>query len=273
MRPTCSAFLVTGSLVLFAACGSETPPEEPLARIDLRAATGRSDVAPVGVTIDATTGTRYLFDETDGLYRINADRSVTMVMPMADLPVSAFPVRPPYTDIVALGPDRFALTAIGDGFMLDLTAQTLELYFCYVPGDLPEVLDQRTDALTYDPVADRLYAQPRTFDAGGNLQWAQVASFERDTGVDLFWYDVPDDVVTTGMTIIPGRAGELLLGQDDQLSRFDITTSQLTELDDLSRFGIDSIQGLAIDPVARTLLVVDNQTDEVVEIELARLGL
>ena len=115
------------------------------------------------------TGKTCVLDDAAGLYRVAPDGTAALVRALAALPTPDVPVRPPFTDVVALGDGRFALTAIGDGYLLDLGADTMRQYFCYEPGGFPEDEEQRTTAVTYDPVAARLYAQPRTFDAAGAL--------------------------------------------------------------------------------------------------------
>ena len=85
------------------------------------------------------------------------------------------------------------------------------------------------------------------------------------------WYGAGSEVAATGMISIPDVG--LVLGQGSRLARFDLATSQSIPLDDLRRFGVRSIDGLAIDALAGTLVVVDKQTDAVFDIELSRLAL
>lgn len=261
MRPA-SRLAVLASL----AAGCTSPPtEEPSGRLDLRAAMGERDVQPVGVAVDPT-GARYVFDETAGLYQVTAT-GATMILPMAAMPDPGVELRPPFTDLVAVGPERFAITALGDGFLLDVGLRTMQQHFCYVPDELPVEQDQRTDAVTYDPDTRLLHAQPRTFDAEGVLIASQVASYDAVSGVDVAWYDVPRELAAGGMAMVPGVG--LVVGAGSELLAF--ADSGLTPLDDLARFGVASISGLAVD--GTQLLVLDDRTDALVTIDLAALGL
>lgn len=259
--------------LLLVGCGTDPrEPEEPVARTSLRSLFGAPDVAPVGVTV-AADGQRFVLDEQRGLYRLDGEHAISIVS-MSSMYPSDKPLELPITDIVALGPDLFAVTALNDGFLLDTHAQTLTQHFCYLPGDdgsTPRVITQRTDALAYDAAAQRLWAQPLTFDAAGVFQYAQVAQYDRATGADLQWYSVKDEVHATGAVVIPEHG--LVLGQGSKLLAFDALQDQVTELDDLSRYGLHSIDGLAFDAVSGVLVVVDGTTDEVVDLDVSRLSL
>lgn len=261
--------LHVGLIALVAGCATDQPRETPTARLDLRQAMAVAAVDPVGVAI-ASNGERFVFDETLGLYRVDGDTAVAVV-PMSALLDPYAPIRLPFTDLTSIAPGLFALTAIGDGFLLDTSAMTLTQHFCYEPGGLPQDFTQRTDAIAYDPELDRLYAQPRTLDDRGEFQGAQLAGYERATGVDIEWYQVDDRVAATAMTVVAGVG--LIVGQGTILERFDVTTQRMSVVDDLARFGIRSIDGLAVDTVSATLVVVDRMTDELVEIELSQLSL
>ena len=252
--------------------GRGVVPEDPVARLPLAPLFGATDVVPVGVAV-APDGQRFVLDEQRGLSRLDGDRA-TSIVSMSSMWPSDQPLELPVTDIVSLGPDLFAVTALNDGFLLDTRAQTLTQHFCYLPGDdgdTPRVISQRTDALAYDAMAQRLWAQPRTFDAVGTFQFGQVAQYDRTSGQDLQWHAVADDVHATGAVILPG--GGLILGQGSYLLAFDPATDALTREDDLSRFGIESIDGLAFDVVKNVLVVVDGATDELVDLDVSRLSL
>lgn len=250
-----------------AAIGCTTPvePEAPAARVDLRAAMGRPDVTAVGIAVDPD-GVRYVFDETDGLYRA-ADGAFELVMPMAAMPDPGVAVRPPFTDLVAIGRGRFAITALGDGFLLDLGAATLAQHFCYEPGGFPTELTQRTDAVAFDATTDLIHAQPRTFDEAGEVVASQLATYQAANGIAIAWRDVPATFAAGGATFLPAHG--LVLGAADRLYTFD---DGLVPLDDLTRFGISSIAGLALDPAASQLLVLDAATDTLVALDLATLA-
>ncbi len=260
-------------LTLLVGCAADERIEPPAASLDLRAALGTdADLQPVGIAI-APDGKRYVFEEARGLYRLDGDNAVPVVS-MSNLPRADEPYTLPFTDLVALGPNQFALTAIGDGFVLDIQALTLQQHFCYLPGEgggTPVSITQRTDAIGYDAARNLLFAQPVTYDAAGTFQYSQVAVYSRTTGTDLEWHQAGNEVAATGMVV---RAdGSLVLGQGSKLSGYDRTTDTSTALDDLHRFGVRSIDGLAIDEAAGTLVVVDKVTDTVFDIELALLSL
>jgi hypothetical protein len=252
--------------LLVPACAD--PPPEPVARrVDLRAA-GLAAPHLAGVAIEPD-GSRLVLDDAAGLYRVAPDGTAALVRALAALPTPDVPVRPPFTDVVALGDGRFALTAIGDGYLLDLGADTMRQYFCYEPGGFPEDEEQRTTAVTYDPVAARLYAQPRTFDAAGALLRSEVAAYAADTGADVAWRSLPDELDAGGMV---ADADGLLLGAGSRLYRYDLTTYTLTATDDLARFGVGRIAGLGLDAAAQRLVVVDAARAELTELDLATLA-
>lgn len=260
--------VVVGSLALAGACTEAGPPggPEPRGPIDLTSVIGDLP-QPVGVAVDPS-GARWLFDEWRGLYRFDADGDFEWVLRIDELPTPDVPVRPPYTDLVAIGEGRFAITAIGDGYLLDTRLATMQQYFCYVPDELPPDYDQRTDAVTYDPVAKVLHAQPRTFEEG-TLVASQLATYSYQTGVDLEWHTLDLSVAAGGMAMLPGVDGPVL-GQGATLWRRD-GDGALVEHADLSRHGVVNIDGLALDAAAGTLLVVDNVADRLVEVPLDEL--
>ncbi len=265
--------LAIGLFAMLTGCAEDdVRPEPPLRRLDLRVAmqpTG--DINPVGLAI-APDGKRYIFEETAGLYRLDGDVAVAVV-PMSAMPDPGptAPLKLPFTDLVAIGPNTFAMTAIGDGYILDTSAMTLVQRFCYLPDETPRSLTQRTDGIAYDAAAGKLYAQPVTYDAAGVFQYAQVAGYELASGNDVEWYTAGTDVAATAMLVMPDVG--LVLGQGSRLTRFERHLGESILLDDLERFGVRSIDGLAIDPVAGTLVVVDKLTDTMFDIELARITL
>ena len=254
---------------LLAGCADQAGmPQAPVARIDLRAAFGVTAIEPVGIAV-APNGDRFVFDQTLGLYQL-VDGAAQPIVPMSAMPDPGTPITPPFTDITAIAPGQFALTAIGDGFVLDTTAMTLRQRFCYLPEGTPVDLEQQTAAIAYDADLDQLYAQPVTVDAQGVFQRSQLASYHRDTGASIQWYDVGGAVAATGMAVLPERG--LVLGQGAHLDRFDLASGVMIPLDSLERYGVQSIDGLAVDRAAGTLLMVDRSTAELVEIELAQLA-
>lgn len=265
--------VAAGLGLALAGCADDGKSAAPVARLDLRAAFGTTaDITPIGLAI-APDGRRYVFDETLGLYRIDGTYA-TEIVSMAAMPSPGpMPVRLPFTDIVAIAPDVFAITAIGDGYLLDINAQTLTQHFCYVPdggGGAPVSIIQRTDGIAYDVAHERIFAQPITYDAAGVYQYGQIAGYDRTTGADVAWYSVASDIVATGMVVLPD--GRLVMGQGWRLTQFDQATSETLPLADLYRFGVRSIDGIAVDPAAGTLVIVDKVTDALFDIDLAQVS-
>lgn len=259
-----TSLLAFGVMAVGAGC---TSTEAPVSRVELRQALGTPDAHATGVTV-APDGSRFVFDEDGGLFRIEGDTG-TQVMQMAALPAPDKALTLPITDLVAVSPGVFAITAIGDGFVLDTNAHTLTQRFCYVPDGTPSGETHRTDALTYDAELDQFLAEPATYNAAGQFEYAEVAAYQRDRGTAVGWYSVGGSVTAGGMALIP-QVG-LVLGAGTQLELFDRTTSLSKHGADLSRFGIGAIDGLAVDAKAGTLLVLDGASDELVEVPLSEL--
>jgi hypothetical protein len=263
---------LAGLIALSTGCTAHGHRDPGVTELSLRdAMQTTADVRPVGLAI-APDGQRFVFDEVAGLVRLDGDRAVTVV-PMAQLPDPGptAALKPPVTDLVALAPGLFALTAIGDGFLLDTSAMTLSQHFCYVPDGLPPDLTQRTDAIAFDGARQRLYAQPITYNESGVFLSSQLASYDRATGDLLEWHITTPDIAATAMVVLPD--GDLILAQGARLSRFEVATKNAALLDDLGRFGVLSIDGLAIDLALGTLVVVDGTADAVFDIELSHLAL
>lgn len=253
------------------ACSSPVEPEPPLGRVDLRSELDIADASVVGVTVDPD-GRRFVFDESAGLFELTATGSIA-IMRMVDMPDPGVVVELPYTDAAALGDDQFALTAIGDGFLLDTAENRQSLHFCYEPGFFPEEQRQAAFAVTYDRQRDVIYAQPQTFESGAQeAVSSDVGVYDRASGADIQWYRLPrSDFRAGGMMVAPD--GQLVLGSGSSIYRFDVDTSELERLDRLDRYGVTAIEGLAVDMDAGTLLAIDSDSDQLVEILLSDVGM
>ncbi|MFN0248884.1 MAG: hypothetical protein ACKV2T_18485 [Kofleriaceae bacterium] len=264
------------ALVSVAACGGvERAPVDPLSRLDLRAAMSTGDVAPVGLALEDRA--RFVFDRDAGLLRIDGE-TVTTVIDMASMPNPGptAPINPPFTDLVAIAPNVFAITALNDGYLLDTQALTLTQHFCYLPGEeqgTPVVASQRTDAIAYDAENDRIYAQPISYDAVGTFVQSQLARYDATTGTDNLWNGVEPTVAATAMMVSATDRDRLILGQGPIVSFATMASSNPVVVEDLSRFGVSSIDGMAIDRAANTLVVVDSVADAVFDIDLAQLDI
>ncbi len=268
-RSTCWITLTFATTFTLVACGEDLVLDEPQSRVDLRLATGQADINPVAVTVTPDGNERFVFADDQGLYDIHEDGTATRVMDMAAMPNPGVEIRLPFTDLVALGDDKFAITAIGDGFLLDTQAQTMALHFCYEPGFMPDDFTQRTDAVTYDAGKNQIIAQPQTFDGNSDVIQSDIGYYDRASGVDRTWYPLDVDFAAGGMAV--GKAGELFLGAGDVLYQYDFDGNRAAVIDNLRRFDIGSIDGLAFDPTSNSLLVVDGSSDELVEIGLEQL--
>lgn len=269
-----------GMLSLVVGCGVDgrgsgpapVDPMTPLARVDLRHAMNVDDASPVGFAINE--GERFIFDENVGLLRIDGDQA-TAIVEMSSMPDPGptAPMRPPFTDLVAYAPHVFALTALEDGYLLDIEAMTLTQHFCYLPvgeDETPRALTQRTDAIAFDAATNSLYAQPITRDVAGTFVRSELSRYDARTGVDTSWYFVEDDVAATAMIV---RDYGLVLAQGSVLTHRAINGTQPRIVDDLARYGVTSIDGMAIDSATNTLIVVDREADAMFDIDLAEVTL
>jgi hypothetical protein len=268
-RPTSTPLLaLTLSLGLTsAACGADEPtptPVEPVGRTNLRSTLGASDVDVVAVTVSPDSDRPFIFDRERGLFELLATGEATLVLGTTSMPAANVEVRPPFTDLVALGDDQFAITAIGDGFLLDLRAGTLALHFCYEPGFMPEEFVQRTDAVAFDRGRGRLLAQPQTFDASAALVQSDIGLYDRASGADLEWHPVATDLRAGGMAV--DDAGELFLGAGHRLLRYDFAAGSAALVADLRPFGVSRIEGLAWRAATGSFLIVDGEADELIEV-------
>ncbi len=189
-------------------------------------------------------------------------------MALLDFPEPDVPVVGAFTDIAALGSDRFAITATNDGYILDLNEHTLTQHFCYLPDDLPfeQGVYQLTHSLAYDPVAGYLYAQPQTLAEEDNeLLGSAVGTFDPASGDDLRWVPLLDPTFIAGAVTVE-TSGVLLFGHGSTTWRFDLDTWTLTQAADLASHDIARIEGLAIDTRTNSLLVVDGADQTLTEI-------
>ena len=260
------------SLSLLATLAACAPYREDDVRldVDLRAAFSLTEVNPVGVTVDPVTGQRFVLDADQGIYEIFDDGRATQVLAAADFPEILPAPRSAFTDLAALGDGRFALTARSFGYLLDVQANSLAQFFCYEPGWMdPEAFDQSTHTLAYDPAAGVLISQPQTLDMMNNEQvtLSQIGTFDALEGTDLSWSDLSDlDFLAGGLTVLDSET--LLLGQGTSLYRHTLDSARPVLDADLSNLGVGSIEGLAYDTHTETLLVLDGDSDRLIEIAL-----
>jgi hypothetical protein len=263
--------------LLLPAC-TPAPQAELLERHPLAVVTGVDESAAVGITVDPDTGAVLVLDRNVGV--VQADLSggggqwqsgATLLLARDEFPVPDVAPRSEWTDIVALGGGRFALTAQTQGFLLDLDAGTLTQHFCYVPGfdggDPTPQIDQITNSVAYDADADLLYAQPETFDpATGDVRRADIGSFDGTTGADLTWTEIEGTDFPAGGIALDGD-GHLLLAYDDVLQERSLYDGELTAEDtDLSGFDLQAVAGMTRDPATGHYLLIDPASDQLVRI-------
>jgi len=240
-----------------------------VSRIDLGRALGDVDITPVGVTVDPNSGRRFIIDSTKGLFELSVTGTASRIWDGQAARYVWF-VGTGFTDVAALGDDRFALTARSFGYLFDLAADTLVQHFCYLPADMagefPE-LDQQTDALTYDPETSRLLAQPQTFNVVTEERTAsQVSTFDLSSGADLDWLDLGEvEFLAGGM--VADSYDVVLLARGSEIFRYSLSAAERVKLPvDLSLYGIDAVSGMAKDTVHNTFLFIDAVDNELVEL-------
>ena len=236
-----------------------------------------ADAQLVGVAI-TPNGTRYVLDQSSGLYRIDAAGAV-LVFNTTGLAGLEF------TDIVALDDARFAVTAENDGFLFDMSTGRLSSYFCYLPsppnpgadgeGSSPVVpisvsqtlqlagiaVSQRTEAVAFNPNTGRLFAQPRTtrLDTGG-IAGSELFVFEQAGGEPVSVFPLESGFEAKGMVVVADR---LFLGSGGSLweAALDGALTRVGELDSSIDLG-----GMARAP-DRTLWLLDGKGRRLVKFE------
>lgn len=238
------------------------PPAE--ARVVSRTSLAQS--APVGVTIAPDTGERFVLDAWEGLFRLDAEGKAQPHVGWEALVPDDGIDRRPYTDAVAIGMGQFAYTVQSDGILYDHNEGIARQHFCYEPGDTGlwgVDAFQLTQALGFDRTTRQLVAQPQTFPGPVD---ASVGAWSADLGGQpTDWAVLPWPEFDAGGLVVDG-AGEVILGHDALLYR--LTLGQDGEpqpIVDLAEFGIERVEGLAIDPDTDHLVVLDADR-ELVEI-------
>ena len=269
------SLLSVGILGLLSACASpDLPPLNPPTNnsIDLSAALGVTELAVIGVTVDATTGQRYVLDANAGIFEILDDGTADLVRSNQGFPIPDVAPVSAWTDFVALGDDQFAVTARNDGYLLDLDDDLMTEYFCYVPDMMEQEFEQLTHGLTLDHQAGLLYAQPATYDMSGMSGpvdepiAASIGAYSLDGGQPVAWFDIPDiEFLAGGMAV--DLDGSLLLGRGNELHRFVLEgEGRLEGIGVLE--GIGRIDGMAVDSEAEELLLVDGEQGKLITLSL-----
>jgi len=232
-------------------------------RVDLSAALDVEEVSVAGITVDPETGVRFVLEST-GIYSIDGAGQAELVLALADFPEPDVPLRSGFLDIAAMGGGRFALVAVGDGYLLDTNEGTLSQWFCYEPGwmggqgtgDQSE-WEQQSANLAYDASTDQILSAPLTLN-DGNVLRSDVATFDGAGAGDLSWFQLENGSENWfgGLALEP--EGTLLLGAESNLFRYTMGSSELELLGSLEAYGVDEITGLMYEPDSGHLMVTQN---------------
>ena len=226
-------WIAVAGLLALGACGAEQPTPNPGAadsdfksQIDL-APLLPADADVVGVTV-SPEGQRYVLLGTGRLYLLKPSQATLVYATITPTEL---------TDVVALGDERFAATAEGVGFLLDVHNQTVSSYFCYLP-DLPVAdptappsvsqtlraagvtVTERTESVAFNRDTLQLFAQPRTkrLDTG-EVMGSELFVFSESGGQPIAVQSMPSlSFIAGGMVAVDGT--RLLLGQGGQFSRW-----------------------------------------------------
>lgn len=222
-----------------------------------------TDMVVTGVAVEPVTGRRVVLDANRGLYAIDERGSAELIWSVDAIPADV-ELASALTDVVAMGPGHFALTAINDGYLLELETGRFFQHFCYLPDAMPEENIQPeiqiTQAVAYDPATERLYAQPQSFMDPQNLTApveSLFSSYDLATGTDLSWASFADPNFSAGGMVVE-RTGVMLMGAGSELFRYTLETGALEPVANLSEHGITHIQGLSIDRASGHLVVVSD---------------
>lgn len=251
----------------------QPPPKSAVTiveRISLSAKLGVEDVEVTGVAIAPDNGRTYVLDATRGIFEIS-ESGATQVASLENLTAPWAEPKSAFTDLAAIGQNRFAVTALSDGFMYEADTNRFLRYFCYEPGfipgeePLPEQFTQLTNALTYDVASDKLYAQPRSFESPDMVAAFRndIGQFDIEGGEGYGWVEITDvDFVAGGMAVASERA--MVLGAGSRLHWVDRETGAFLSHVDLATYGVGAIEALTFD--GDDLLVVDGNADQLVRI-------
>jgi hypothetical protein len=270
-------WIAVAGLLMLGACGaSELPPST--GDSDFKSQINLAPLLPanadvVGVTV-SPEGKRYVLDGTGRLYLLEPSRATLVYATTTPIEL---------TDVVALGSERFAVTAENDGFMMDVHNQTLSSYFCYVPNistgpvvGPPSVsqtlrsegvaVKERTESVAFNPQTLQLFAQPQTtrLDTGA-VVGSELFVFADSGGQPIQVWSMNDvGFLAGGMLAVDGA--RLLLGSRNRIYEMDgqnASPSLRTQLEDAT---ID-ISGLALDTDG-DLLVLDRAGRRLLEMAM-----
>jgi len=166
--------------------------------------------------------------------------------------------------VANLGGEVFTVTVENDGLRLDLETAMTTQHFCYLPGSMGDTVSQRTDAVAFDAVHSRIYAQPQTFE-GGDLSSAQVGAYDMtEGGQPESWWNLKNEEFAAGGMFYDQP--DLKMGSGGMLYIYELASKKMEPYVDLSELGITTIEGLALDQ-HDVLYVIDGHDEELVVID------
>lgn len=268
-----AGWVAIAGLLMAGACGTSEPPKT--GDSDFKSQINLAAMLPptadvVGVTV-SPEGKGYVLDRVSGLYLLEDVTRATLVF--------AAPAGIELTDVVALGGERFAVTAENDGFMIDVHNQSFTSYFCYLPAIDPSTVGppsvsqalrdagvevkERTESVAFNHNTLQLFAQPRTTRLDtGEVVGSELFIFSDGGGQPIAVRSMPSlSFVAGGMVAVDGA--RLLLGQGNQIYEIDdqgVGPSLRTQLADSTI----NISGLALDTDG-DLLVLDRANRRLLE--------
>lgn len=175
---------------------------------------------------------------------------------------------------VALGGGRYAYLGHDGGYVLDTASGATELRFCFAAacaeGRWPRDRRQTSLALAYDPIAQRLWTQPRTLRDYEPVR-NEITAFDVASGEERgAWIIVDLTFRADAMTALPD--GRLLLADWTGVHAFDPETGLLAEVATLDELELVAIGALAFDPASGHVLALEVASEpRVVELEVTRL--
>ena len=235
-------------------------PQRDVPTVIARTALGQD---ATGVTIDSA-GRRFVWIRGVGLHQVTP---AGLVLTLSATTLGLSP--PDFEDVAIIDSNRLALIARNEGAVVGLSSGQLFNRFCYLPGDVQErdpSAWQISRAVAYDAQEDRLYVQPQTFTGFGTLTGSQLGMFDPAISEPLEWQPLGESSFSAGGMAVVSRQ-RTYLGMGTRLLLYDATARTFADWWDL--FGIvTTVEGLAFDRQAGTLLVLDGPHQELVELRL-----
>ena len=256
-------------VALFASCARPQvaePAPLPLAAIALPSVISRTPLGrdATGVSIDAQ-GQRFVWIRGVGLHQVTSEGLVLT------LPLTLLGINPPpdFEDVAIIDANRVALIAKNEGFVVGRTTGQQLSRFCYLPPEMQQndpSAWQVSHALAYDAQEDRLYVQPQTFTGYGTLTGSQLGLFDPALPTPLEWQSFGERTFSAGGMAVTSRQ-HTWLGSGTRLYQYDATARTFANWWDLEGL-VSRIEGLAYDRQAGTVVVLDGEARELVELRL-----